>query len=419
MKKITFFCLLVFLLSMSLVAEKDSLTLSIKAESWESPVIYEPVSLLRYRNVLSKDCIYDYEMLLNKTSGSQTWQSIAAELSRSLFHQRANLSVGIGLAEVGLGLNQPEFEVNSNFTTKFGESPDSQTCLGDSVSAKSKYQLFWYVGAKLNILKGKNWKAGVEGRYLSMPNFDFSFPLQYKSNDWKKADMEFSIKGNSMKLQMAEVKMFATLNLSKKLEVTGAVGYFDEKKEVFGASRYFYQQNLVNIDYNQEWKLVVKPETNWFAEGSISATLTRNLKAMVSGSFGAKRGFAVGISYSFGKKETAAAIIKSTAKTTPTPTANPAPAKSIASKKVMDKPNAKPEVKSSQKKTAVAPKEEAKKPAITKSTKPESHCCKPVKTTNSKNVITKPNHFWFALIFSLKMTLGLPPLTPILIPPFK
>lgn len=378
MKKITIFCLFVCLFFVGLIAEKDSLFFGVKTESWDIPIVYEPAMFLSYSHVLSQKpkCIYEYEMLLNKSSGNQSWQSIAAELNRSLFHQRANLFAGIGLAKVGLDLNQPEYVVNSNFITQFGESPDSQTCLGDSVSAKSKYQLFWYVGAKLNILKGKNWKAGVEGRYLSLPNFDFSFPLQYKSNDWKKAGMEFAVKGNSMKLQMAEVKVFATLNLSKKLEVTGAVGYFDEKKEVFGASRYFYQQNLVNIDYNQEWKLVVKPETNWFAEGSVSATLTRNLKAMVSGSFGAKRGFAIGISYSFDKKETAAVIVKPVviSKPAPTPTAKPAPVKPTPPKKAANKSVAKSVVKPTAKKTVVAPKEAAKKLTVTKTTKPTPPC---------------------------------------------
>ena len=163
MKKITVFCLFVFLFCMGLVAEKDSWTFGVKAESWDIPIIYEPASLLKYSHVLSQKpkCIYDYEMLLNKASGNQTWQGIAAELNRSLFHQRANLSVGIGLAKVGLDLNQPRFEVNSNFTTEFNESPDSQTCLGDSASAKSKYQFFWYAGAKLNILKTKSWKMGI------------------------------------------------------------------------------------------------------------------------------------------------------------------------------------------------------------------------------------------------------------------
>jgi len=311
-------------------------------------------------------------MLMNKTSGNQTWQSIAAELDRSLLNQRVNLFAGIGFAKIGLNLNQPEYVVNSNFITQFGESPDSQVCLGDSVSAKSKYQLFWYVGSRLSILKGKNWEAGVEGRYLSLPNFDFSFPLQYKFNDWDKAKMEFSVKGNFMKLQMAEIKVFAALNLSKKLEVTGAIGYFDEKKEVSGKSRYFYQQNLVNIDYNQDWKLMTKPETKWFAEGGLSAVLTRNLKAMVSGSFGAKRGFSIRISYSPNKMEKAPAIVKSVAEPAPKPAIKPTPEKSITPQKAMSKSAVKIADKPTQKKTAVTLKEKAKKPTVTKNT---THPC--------------------------------------------
>ena len=307
---------------------------------------------------------------MNEASGNQAWQSIALELSHSLFHKRADVFAGIGFAKVGLDLNQPEYVVKSNFITQFGESPDSQTCLGDSVHAKGKYQPYWYAGARLNILKAKNWKMGIEGRYLSFPNSDFSFPLQYKSNDWKKADMEFSIKGNSIKLWMAEAKFFGSLKVSKKLEVAAAAGYLFEKKEISGNSRYFYKQNLVNIDYGQDWKLMVKPETNWFAEGSVSALLARNLKATVSGSFGAKRGFAVGISYSIGKKETAAAIVKPAAKPVPTPTAKPAPVKSAPPKKAANKSTVKP----SPKKIAIAPKEEAKKPAIAKPTKLTPPC---------------------------------------------
>ena len=378
MKKITIFCLFVCLFSMSLMAEKDSLSFGIKAESWDIPIVYEPASLLKYSHVLSQKpkCIYDYEMLMNKASGNQSWQSIAVELGHSLFHKRANVFAGIGFAKVGLDLNQPEYVVNSNFITQFGESPDSQTCLGDSISAKGKYQPFWYAGAKLNILKAKNWKMGIEGRYLSFPNSDFSFPLQHKTNDWNKANMEFSIKGNSIKLWMAEAKFFGSLKVSKKLEVAAAAGYLFEKKEVSGNSRYFYQQNLVNIDYNQDWKLMVKPETNWFAEGSVNALLARNLKATVSGSFGAKRSFAIGISYSFDKKETAAVIVKPVvvAKPAPTPKAKPAPVKPAPLKKAANKPVAKSVVKPTAKKTVVAPKEAAKKPTVTKTTKPTPPC---------------------------------------------
>lgn len=383
MKKITIIFLFVCLFSMGLVAEKDSLSFGVKAESWDIPITYEPASLLKYRHVMSQksnECIYDYEMLMNKVSGNQAWQSLAFELNRTFFNKRAELFGGIGFAEIGLNLNQPEYVVNSNFITQFDESPDSQTCLGDSVHAKGKYQPFWYTGAKINILKTKSWKMGVEGRYLSFSNSDFAFPLQYKTN-WGKADMEFSIKGTSLKLQMAEAKAFGSFNISKKLEVSVAGGYLYEKKEISGKSRYFYKQNLVNIDYNQDWKLMAKPETNWFAEGSVSALLTRNLKATISGNFGAKQGFAVGISYSFGKtqdksfgkKETAAAIVKPAAKPVPTPT-KPAPVKFAPFKKAANKPVTKPTVKPMTKKIAVASKEEAKKPAVVKPTKLTPPC---------------------------------------------
>jgi hypothetical protein len=378
MKKITIFCLFVCLFFVGLIAEKDSLFFGVKTESWDIPIVYEPAMFLSYSHVLSQKpkCIYDYEMLMNKASGNQSWQSIAVELGHSLFHKRADVFAGIGFAKVGLNLNQPEYVVNSNFITQFGESPDSQTCLGDSVSAKSKYQFFWYAGAKLNILKTKNWKMGVEGRYLSFSNSDFAFPLQHKTNDWGKAEMEFSIKGNSIKLWMAEAKFFGSLKVSKKLEVAAAAGYLFEKKEISGKSRYFYKQNLVNIDYNQDWKLMVKPETSWFTEGSVSALLARNLKATVSGSFGAKRGFAIGISYSFDKKETAAVIVKPVviSKPAPTPTAKPAPVKPTPPKKAANKSVAKSVVKPTAKKTVVAPKEAAKKLTVTKTTKPTPPC---------------------------------------------
>ncbi len=421
MKKITILCLFVFLFSLGLMAEKDSLFLGVKAESWDIPITYEPATFLSYSHVLSQKpkCIYEYEMLLNKSSGNQSWQSIALELGHSLFHKKAEVFAGIGLGKIDLGLNQPRFEVNSNFITEFKESPDSQVCLGDSISAKSKYQLFWYAGARFSILKTKSWKMGVEGRYLSMPNFNFSFPVQYKTNDWNKADMEFSVKGNSIKLWMAEVKASAILKVSKNLEVSAGAGYLFEKKEISGKSRYFYKQNLVNIDYNQDWKLMAKPESNWFAEGSVSAMLTRNLQATISGNFGAKQGFSVGISYSFAKKEKATVIVNTKAKPKSAPAPKATPVKSATPQKVTGKTVAKPVVKPAVKKIAVAPKEEAKKPAVTKSTKPESHCCKPVKMTKSKNVITKPNHFLSALIFSIKMTLGLPVFIPIPIPSFK
>lgn len=374
MKKITIFCLFVCLFFVGLIAEKDSLFFGVKTESWDIPIVYEPAMFLSYSHVLSQKpkCIYDYEMLMNKASGNQSWQSIAVELGHSLFHKRADVFAGIGFAKVGLDLSQPEYVVNSNFITQFGESPDSQTCLGDSVSAKGKYQPFWYAGTKLNILKTKSWKMGVEGHYLSFSNSDFAFPLQHKTNDWGKAEMEFSIKGNSIKLWMAEAKFFGSLKVSKKLEVTGAVGYFDEKKEISGTSRYFYEQNLVNIDYNQVWKLTVKPETNFFAEGKISAMLTRNLQAIISGNFGAKRGFAVGVSYSFGKKEKAVVADKHIAASKPalTPTVKSAPEKSNVSKKATEKPATKP----TPKKTVVASKEKAKKPTVTKTTKPTPSC---------------------------------------------
>ena len=152
--------------------------------------------------------------------------------------------------------------------------------------------------------------------------------------------------------------------------MTGTVGYFDEKKEISGASRYFYQQNLVNIDYNQDWKISVKPETNWFAEGSIGATLTRNLKVAVSGSFGAKRGFSVGISYSPNKKEKVTNIIKPVTKPAPRPIIKPAPVKFIAPQKAMSKPTVKIAAKPIQKKIVVAPKEGAKKTTTIKTATP-------------------------------------------------
>jgi hypothetical protein len=363
MKKITIVCLFVFLFSMGLVAEKDSLSFGVKTESWDIPITYEPVTFLSYSHMLNPDCKYEYGMLLNKASANQSWQSIAVELGHSLMKKRVNVFAGIGFAKVGLDLNQPEYVVKSNFITQFGESPDSQTCLGDSVHTKSKYQLFWYAGARLSILKTKNWKMGVEGRYLSFSNSDFSFPLQYKTNDWKKADMEFSVKGNSIKLWMAEAKAFTSLKISKNLEVSAAAGYLFERKEISGKSRYFYKQNLVNIDYNQDWKLLAKPETNWFAEGSVSAMLTRNLKAVVSGRIGGMRGFSVGVQYSPEKK-------KSVVINNPPIIYKPmmpkiaTPAKFIAPKKAMEKPV----VKSTPKKTVVATKEAAKKPTATKKT---------------------------------------------------
>jgi hypothetical protein len=315
--------------------------------------------------VLSQNpkCIYDYEMLMNKASGNQNWQSLAFELNRTFFNKRAELFGGIGFAKVGLDLNQPEYVVKSNFITQFGESPDSQVCIGDSVRGQSKYQPFWYAGARLSILKTKSWKMGVEGRYLSFSNSDFSFPLQYKTNDWEKADMEFSIKGNSIKLWMAEAKAFTSLKISKGLEVTAAGGYLYEKKELSGKSRYFYSQNLVNIDYNQDWKMKAKPETNWFAEGSVSAMLARNLKAVVSGRIGGMRGFSMGIQYSPEKKKSVA-IIQPIIYKSMAPTKSTAPVKSIAPKKAVEKPV----TKAVQKKTVVAPKEAAKKPTVAKKT---------------------------------------------------
>ncbi len=366
MKKITIFCLLVFFVCMGLVAEKDSWTFGVKAESWDIPVVYEPASLLKYRQVLNQkpnECIYDYEMLMNKASGNQSWQSIAVELGHSLFHKRADVFAGIGFAKVGLDMNQPEYVVNSNFITQFGESPDSQTCLGDSVSAKNKYQLFWYAGARLSILKTKSWKMGVEGRYLSFSNSDFSFPILHEASRWEnKASMEFSIEGNSIKLWMAEVKAFTSLKISKNLEVSAATGYLFEKKEISGKSQYFYKQNLVNIDYNQDWKLMAKPENKFFVEGGVSAMLTRNLKANLSGSFGAKQGFSVGIQYSPGKKKSVN-IVKPIVYEYIAPKIS-TPLKSTAPKKTVEKPVA----KAVQKKTVIAPKEAAKKSTVTKKT---------------------------------------------------
>jgi hypothetical protein len=206
---------------------------------------------------------------------------------------------------------------------------------------------------------------GFEGRYLSFSNSDFSFPVLYEASEWgNKAKMEFSIKGRSLKLQMAEAKVFGSVKVSKNLEVSAAGGYLYEKKELSGKSRYFYSQNLVNIDCIQDWKMLIKPETNWFAEVGINATLTRNLKANLSGSFGAKQGFSVGIQYSPGKKKSVAIVQPIIYK--PMTHKSVAPVKSIAPKKAVEKPV----VKTVQKKIVIATKEKAKKPTINKSTNP-------------------------------------------------
>jgi len=347
------------------MAADDSWNFGIKAESWETMLKWQPANLMDYADI-KPAYQYAYKLDVGAMKGKTSLQGFSLQLGRTFLKKKVELLSGFGLAKVNVDLDRPEYTTESSFQTTQGyDSQDREICLGESVKSNGKHKPFWFVNAKANLLEKKNLKFGVEGKYLSFSNSGFSLPLQSISNKWRGADMEFSIKGNSVKIQQVEAKLFGSLKVSEKLEVSGAAGYLWGKTEVSGKSLYKYSQDLTNVNFAQDWKLKGKPETAAFAEASVAAMLTRNLKVIVNGSIGAKKGFSVGISYSFGGNKAPAP--RATIKTTPK--------KEGAKKVVTEKKTAssKEGAKKSTLKTkkTVAPKEGAKKTTVGKKTAPK------------------------------------------------
>lgn len=406
MKKITIFCLFVLLFSMF---TEGALIFRVKAESWKMPLTWQSATLMNYSDIKP---LYEYRYKLDvaQSKGNLSFQGFSLAIGQTFFKERAEVYGGIGVAKVNVGIDQPEYTTESLFKTIYGyNSPDKQVCIGESVKSGSAYKPFWFVGTKIAIMEKKKWKMGIEGFFLSYSNSGFSFPLQYVSNKWIGAEMEFSVKGNSIKFQMAEAKFFGSIKVSKNLEVVGAVGYLWANSEISGESRYFYSQNLVNVDFNQDWKMLAKPESNLFVEGRVSALLTRNLKASISGSFGAKQGLSVGIQYSFGKEERPMIT-----KETPRVSFIPKATYFFVPKTQPEKPVAKPAPKT----TVITPKKEEKKPTVIKTT----HCKKVTITKNTKishkltinknttikNLAISPTYIYLFHMFNMKFQITIP-----------
>lgn len=367
MKKIIVFGLCLACICVSFAMANDSWTFGIKAESQEMMLKWQPANLMDYSDI-KPAYQYAYKLDVAAMKGKENLQGFSLQLGKTLLKKRLELMGGIGFAKINADLDRPEYTTQSSFKTIYGyDSQDKEVCLGESVKSNGKYKPFWFVSAKAIALEKKNWKFGIEGRYLSLSNSDFSLPLQYVSNKWKGAEMEFSIKGKSMKFQMAEAKFFGNLKVSKSLEVSGAAGYLWSKTEISGESLYKYSQDLVNVNFAQNWKLTGKPESSAFAEMSVATLLTKNLKAIVSGNIGAKKGISIGISYSFGGEKT------------PTPriiTAKPTP-KTVTPKHTPQKVS--PVVDKPKPKKTITPKEGVKKPAVnTKTAKTPCHTTKTV-----------------------------------------
>jgi hypothetical protein len=360
MKKIIVGVCLVFVLMGSFVMadNSDSWLFGVKAESQETMLKWQSANLMDYADIKPMYA-YKYRLDVGAMKGKTSLQGFSLQLGKTFLKKKVKLLGGFGLAKVNMDLDRPEYTTESSFKTNQGyDSQDREICLGESVKSNGTYKPYWFVSAKANLLEKKGWKLGIEGKYLSFSDSGFSLPLQSISNDWRGANMEFSIKGNSMKIQQAEGKFFGSLKVSEKLEVSGAAGYLWSKARISGESIYKYSQDLTNVNFNQKWKLTGKPETATFAEASVMAMLTKNLKIIVSGNVGAKKGFSVGISYSFGgNKAPTPRVIKTT------------PKKEGAKKVVTEKKavSSKEEAKKSTLKTkkTVAPKEGAKKVAGT------------------------------------------------------
>ena len=373
------FCLVVLMMSSFAMADNsDSWSFGVKAESQETMLKWQPANLMDYADI-KPAYQYAYKLDVGAMKGKTSLQGFSLQLGKTFLKKKVELLSGFGLAKVNIDLDRPEYTTESSFQTIQGyDSQDKEVCLGESIKSDGKYKPFWFVNAKANLLEKKGWKLGIEGKYLSLSNSSFSLPLQNISNDWRGANMEFSIKGNSMKVQMAEGKLFGSLKVSEKLEVSGAAGYLWSKAKVSGVSTYKYSQDLTNVNFNQKWKLTGKPETATFAEASVMAMLTKNLKIIVSGSVGVKKGFSVGISYSFGRSKASVApkaIVKST------------PKKEGAKKTTVKKTaSSKEEAKKSTLKTkkTVAPKEGAKKTTVGKKTAPKEGAKKATTTTLKK-----------------------------------
>ena len=383
MKKfVVSFCLVVFLVGFAMADNSDSWSFGVKAESQEMTLSWQPTNLMNYSDI-KPAYQYAYKLDVGAMKGKTSLQGFSLQLGRTFLKKKVKLLSGFGLAKVNMDLDRPEYTTESSFQTTQGyDSQDREICLGESVKSNGKHKPFWFVNAKANLLEKKNLKFGVEGKYLSFSNSGFSLPLQSISNKWRGADMEFSIKGNSVKIQQVEAKLFGSLKVSEGLEVSGAAGYLWSKAKVSGESIYKYSQDLTNVNFTQNWKLTGKPETATFAEASVAAMLTRNLKVLVSGSIGAKKGFSVGISYSFGGSKTPAPrVIKTTprkegAKKVTKENATP----KEVTKKVATKPTPKTAVKK------IAPKEGAKKTTVEKKIAPKEGA---KKSTLKKNVPQK------------------------------
>ena len=275
MKKMIVFglCLACICVSFAMAAD-DSWNFGVKAESQETMLKWQPANLMDYADI-KPAYQYAYKLDVSGMKGEASLQGFSLQLGKTFLKKKVEMSGGFGIAKLNMDLDRPEYTTESSFKTNQGyDSQDKEVCLGESVKSNGKHKPFWFVNAKATIWEKKSLKLGVEGRYLSFSDSGFSLPLQSISNDWRAANMEFSIKGNSMKFQMTEGKFFGNLKVSEKLEVSGTAGYLWAKANVSGESIYKYSQDLTNVNFNQKWKLTGKPETATFAEASVAAMLT-------------------------------------------------------------------------------------------------------------------------------------------------
>jgi hypothetical protein len=354
MKKITIVCLFVFLFSMVTVAS-DSLNFSFNVKTQREALQNKPVTFLNYFD----GDIYRYDLTMKESKNTKITQGFFLQADYIFLKERVDLYAGVGVDKL-------EFTAYPNYWTRswLWGVMDEQNCIGDMVQSDGNYKPYWFVGTKITALKGKKWAMGFEAFYSSSPKSKFDLVFQNISNKWPGAEMEFFVKGDSVKAQSTEIKIFGNFQVFKDFTFTLGVGGRESKNTLTGESRYFYNQGQTNVNFSDKWEMTSETKTKLFAEVALRARLAKNINIMANYAFGAKQVIAFGVQISFGKKKITAPSIPFTTKPTIIVPKIAAPAKSIAPKKAVEKPAA----KAVQKKIVVAIKEKAKKPTVTKKT---------------------------------------------------
>jgi len=380
MKKITIFCLFVFLFFVTAKAE-NSLSFSFNAKTQKEALQNKSVTFLKY----SDGDMYQYDLTMKESKNTKITQGFFLQADYTFLKERVGLYAGVGMDKL-------EFTAYPNYWTRswLWGVMDEQNCIGDMVQSSGDYKPYWFAGAKITALKGKKWAMGFEAFYSSSPKSKLDLTFQHISNKWPKAEMEFSVKGDSVKAQSTEVKVFGNFQVFKDFDLNLGVGGRESKNTFTGEGRYFYNQGKTNVNFSDKWEMTSETKTKLFAEVALKARLTRNINIMANYAFGAKQVIAFGVQISFGKKNTTTTVALPTIK--PIIPEGPAPVKSIAPKKATNKPV----VKTTPKKTVVAPKEAAKKPTVAKKNNPPCNII-------TKTVIVPPSTNSFLFCWGMRL----------------